>query len=97
MNSLEKVSITASLYACMTFWLTLGLETGFAPVSATHSAVGSPVIIGIVTPLPGSVIRRARRMIALCSVVFWMISLLISVGSDTALLFLSAISVISFF
>src|SRR5699024_6687661 len=35
----------------------VGRETGFSSVSETHSASGSPVMIGISIPPPGSSIR----------------------------------------
>ena len=54
--------------------------TGFFAVSATHAASGSPVITGMVTPRPGSLICWARDMTAELSCVFCRISLDTSPG-----------------
>ena len=70
----------------MVFVVRLGLETGFASVSSTQFAVGSPVITGMLRPRPGSAIRRARRMMALEPSVFCMISRDTSVGRVTLVL-----------
>ena len=70
LNSLENGTMTASLYACITFLESPGFLTGFTPVSVTHSASGSEVMTGMVRPQPGSAILVARDMIAESSCAF---------------------------
>ena len=62
--------MTASLYGVMFFVSSVGLLTGLTLVSATHAASGSPVIIGIVMPLPGRVTFLASLITADSSCVF---------------------------
>lgn len=54
--------------------------TGFFSVSPTHAASGSPVMTGMVTPRPGSLMERASAMTAELSCVFCRISLDTSPG-----------------
>jgi hypothetical protein len=61
-NSSENGTITASLYGVIVLFPSVGRDTGFASVSATHVAVGSPVMIGMETPRPGSAICCAAPM-----------------------------------
>src|SRR5690606_7337017 len=46
--------MTARVYGVISLFPSVGRETGFSLVSATHSASGSPVMMSTVTPGPGS-------------------------------------------
>src|SRR5699024_7027767 len=83
-NSLENVSMTASLYGVMLLEPTAASETGFSSVSLTQSASASPVIIGIVMPPPGSEIPREACMMRDSFTAFAQISEEISLGRRLA-------------
>src|SRR5699024_7268987 len=61
-NSFENVSMTASLYGVIDLDETVASETCFSSVSLTQSASASPVIIGMVSPPPGSETPREADM-----------------------------------
>ena len=82
-NSSENGSMTASLYGRMLFLLKEWVATGFASVSETQSAAGSPVMVWMSMPGPGIAMRRASCMKADSSSTLPQISELTSAGSST--------------
>ena len=80
---IERSHVSAELARVYPFIVLVdreGLATGFSSVSSTQLAAGSPEMTGMLRPRPGRAMRRARRITALLSCVFCMISLLMSVG-----------------